>query len=105
MKITEKLYIDRLEKMVKRHKENVCDHCPLAPHFKVNTGLIDGGGRCLGGMEPIGCATCRRLHEKYINIVGAGLCPCSRYGNDDKTNMVAIAWKVIHGWRKDNDES
>jgi len=55
MIITEKLYIEWLEKIVKKYKKYLCDHCPKEMSSKV----IARG---------YGCDICEKLTKKYMEI-------------------------------------
>ena len=93
MIITEKLYIEWLEKIVKKYKENLCDHCPKEESDEII-------------MEGDTCVICDRLTKKYMQIKSMQTtCPCHyfAYHNED-INMVKVAWKVIRGWKKDNKD-
>lgn len=105
MKITERLYINRLEEMVGLYKDDICEHCPMADDFCSNQETIcetDEEGLRINIQKS--CDICRKLTWKYgySNPYRYG-CPCHSFEGTD-TNMVAVAWKVIHGWRKDNPE-
>ena len=102
MKITEKLYIDRLEEMVKRYKKNMCNHCPMSLDFDSSVGVFIDDDIADYSLS---CRICEDLHSKYITITPYRvnrLCPCNCFNKDGKTDMITIAWKVIHEWRKDN---
>jgi len=103
MEITEKEYIEGLEKMVKEHKKDVCDHCPAERlDFTIEKGW---------------CVICDELFEKYVekkepkltSVYSCG-CPCNYFkvvfredGEEMSEDfMVKIAWKMIRGWKKDN---
>ena len=92
MEITEKVYIEWLERTVKKYKENICDHCPK--EWEID--LVTPGNIC---------AICNKLTEKYMEIKDIhGWCPCHYFKVDEDINMVKVAWKVIRGWKKDNKE-
>ncbi len=102
MKITEELYIERLEEMIKLYPDNVCDHCPMSSGFDSNYSVMTDPNIANYGLS---CDICNDLHSRYT---GKGKssgekCPCKYFNEDGKTDMVAIAWKVIHGWRKDHE--
>ena len=103
MKITEKLYIERLEDMVKKCKEYLCDHCPMSQNFDSGVGVFVDSDVA---DQSLSCNICRDLHSRYLDgeVRLAHKCPCKYFNIDDKTDMVAIAWKVIHNWKKDNKE-
>ncbi len=92
MIITEKLYIEWLEEMVKKYKKDLCDHCPkeMAP-LKITKGYA--------------CDICDKLTKEYMEIKDNKVgCPCHYFGYDEDINMVKVAWKIIRGWKKDNKE-
>lgn len=106
MKITEKLYIERLEKMIKKYPNDVCGHCPKMKYFMLSTNST----AMYKGMEF--CNICVSLAEKYTDYTGskALVCPCyyfeEIFENEDKAMpkdfMLKIAQKMIKGWRKDH---
>ena len=92
MEVTEKLYIEWLERMGKKYKEDLCDHCPkeMSPRE-----IVRG----------YGCDICDKLTKKYMKIKGLRVgCPCHYFRGDEDINMVKVAWKIIRGWKKDNKE-
>lgn len=118
MKITEKFYIDRLEKMIRKYKKNPCGHCPMQRFYRREKALLGQTlNETIEGVNHIHCQICRTLTAKYTSFTYEkyflfGWCPCSFFRteifklSDDeelpKGYMTKIAWQVIHGWRKDN---
>ena len=120
MKITEKLYIERLEKMMNRHRGDPCPYCPMIKYYnpEIET-FINGEG--VDGYDNESCKICMKLTKRYANVkcdtsISQGWCPCNYYRNYytgnfgteacdmPKDYMVKVAWKVIRGWKKDNKE-
>ena len=95
MKITEKMYIEWLEKLVKEYKEDLCDHCPKEEVPVEIREFLENA-----------CVICHNLTEKYADAEDVGEeCPCHYFEFDDEdVNMVKVAWKVIRGWKKDNKQ-
>ena len=92
MEVTEKLYIEWLEKMVKKYKEDLCDHCPKE---MVQEKIMRG----------YACGICDNLTKKYMEIEYMYIsCPCYHFRGREDINMVKVAWKVIRGWKKDNKD-
>lgn len=114
MKITEKLYIERLEKMIRKHKKNVCDHCPMIENYGIwQSVLVDDDEDIKGDKDyRKACIICRKLTAKYNNLFDyPRYCPCGYYKYKVFTNndvpeghMGKIARNVIRGWKKDNKE-
>ena len=115
MKITEKLYIERLEGMVKKYKKNPCDHCPMIENYGLEKKMIDGNKYDWG--DNPSCGICHKLTAKYndfedkeIFLKSNKWCPCiffKEIADEDKmleNYMIKIAWNVIRGWKKDNKE-
>ncbi len=121
MKITEKLYIERLEKMVKLYKKDPCSHCPMQIYYarwKTMLGYSFKESMSFNG-EYVHCEICRRLTAKYVEFenkekLNRRWCPCSFFGHfvlklkeDEEMPggyMTKIAWQVIKGWKKDNEK-
>ena len=110
MKITEKLYITRLEKMVKLYAKNMCVHCPMMHNFKIgDDGILLAEGETGWGHHEA-CEICWNITEKYAGFdeaIGKN-CPCQYimgYLNicEDKT-IAKIAKNIIRGWKKDNKQ-
>ena len=114
MKITEKLYIKRLEGMVKKYKNDPCKHCPMIKYYGIDMYMI-GSTRYSGGRNDI-CNMCRELIARYNdfenkeelltdrNIVGYYNCPCTfcekKVFSPEKVPegyMIKVAWNTIHG--------
>lgn len=104
MKITEKLYVTRLEKMIRKYKQDPCDHCPMAEDFNGDNRIMMQPGEN-GKYDAKGCRICRNLTKRYAdatNIKHVCDCPCQYFSGD--INIVKVAWKVIRGWKKDNKQ-
>ena len=119
MKITEKLYVTRLEKMMKRHRGDPCPYCPMALYYNpiFNYVIIEDGE--IRGFGCKSCKICMKLTDKYGAVkcdksIKYGRCPCNyfkdyfdgRLGIQQREMpegyMTKVAWKVIRGWKKDN---
>ena len=101
--ITEKVYIEALEKMVKEYKGGICKYCPGG-----NEGFVVS-------MRQRWCEVCDRIFNKYVEekkhtvIIS---CPCHHFEKSfwekerlvPEDYMVKVAWKMIRGWKKDNKE-
>ena len=102
MKVTEKLYIERLETMIGRYKEDPCSHCPMTEDFDAESDVIVQSGETgIGNAK--GCRICRNLTQRYANAKDIKMrfhCPCEHFKND---GMAKVAWKVIRGWKKDHN--
>ncbi len=92
MKVTEKIYIEWLEAMVKKYKEYLCDNCPKE---QKDFFVLENSSEV--------CDICKELARKYTGVGGISDCPCYYFENDEDINMVKVAWKVIRGWKKDHN--
>ncbi len=123
MKITEKLYVTRLEKMMKMHRSDPCPYCPMMKYY---IPVLIGDSAFLGddvakkGFKNESCQICMNLTAKYASVachesITDGHCPCMYFGRYffgsgtkkcymPKDYMVKVAWKVIRGWKKDNKQ-
>lgn len=116
MKVAEKLYIERLEGMMKKHKGDPCPHCPMSKYYSINKDII-----FVGIYDYTPCEICVKLTDKYAHVeCNQSLllnvyCPCTFFrdyfhgcfGTESrempKDYMSKVAWKVIRGWKKDNE--
>lgn len=105
IKITERMYVDKLEEMVRLHKDDVCDHCPMSEDFDPSASTIcevDKLGRSIDINKS--CNICRYLTWKYAySDPQSHSCPCQTF-EETETNMAGVAWQVILGWRKNHPE-
>ncbi len=114
MKITEKLYIERLEKMVKEYNNNPCDHCPMIENYGIHRSVFLDDDEDIDGDKDDrkACTICRKLTAKYNNLFDyPKYCPCGYYKYKAFTgdgvpegHMVNVAWNVIRGWKHDNKD-
>lgn len=116
MKVTEKVYIERLEGMMKRYKNNPCDHCPMMRHYNPKEFYIyDVDEEEKRDLTNAGCVICLNLTEKYNNIDTKdedgrrSYCPCKYYAweiflNEEMPDdyMTKVAYNVIRGWKKEH---
>ena len=86
MEITEKLYIDRLEKMIKKYSDTLCDHCPMMQYYSVDKHLFITYYR----VDVQCCYMCKYLVGKYTlpkkdraDFIKQHNCPCYYFDNMD----------------------
>ena len=108
MKITEKLYIERLEGMVKKYKKDLCRHCPMIADYGYHRSvMLDDRDVWENRDNRKACRICRKLTARYNFLSDLNSCPCGYYHvvvnyGVTKGCMSKVAWKVIRGWKKDH---
>lgn len=108
MKITEKIYIERLSDMIEKHTGDVCNHCPMMKGYAMGSVMIStdsrGNNSCYNGH--IACEICRKITKRYsdVNPISIFVCPCGYFRKlaskeGQQSYQYDQAKKIIKRWK------
>jgi hypothetical protein len=88
----QKIYMQRLKRMLEKYPNNGPNHCPAQSRFKSMGSFINVFGG-VWAIDPEVCNFC----NKIVRIRNS--CPCERLGPQKATKR---AWEAIKKWEKEH---